>query len=124
MRLDAFLHAATEFRNRALNESNHRDENIASMYQENRLGFIAEFMDYRKNLGFHEAMKAAPRAGQTGGVTATTEDRGGRYDQAYLERKMQADDLKNAKAFLQNDVLSAATLDKFEEWKEDIVKAT
>ena len=48
---------------------------------------------------------------------------GGRYDQAYLERKMQADDLKNAKTLLQREVLSAETLDKFEEWKEDIIKA-
>ena len=36
---------------------------------------------------------------------------------------MQADDLRNAKTFLQREVLSAETLDKFEEWKEDIIKA-
>ena len=89
------------------------------------MGHIAEFVDYRKGLGFPETLKPAPasRAGQTGGAAAL-EDRGGRYYQAYLERKMQADDLRNAKAFLQNEVLSAATLDKFKEWKEDIIKAT
>ena len=31
-RLDAFLRAATEFRNRALYEFTHKDENIAIMY--------------------------------------------------------------------------------------------
>ena len=36
---------------------------------------------------------------------------------------MQADDLKNNKTLLQREVLSAETLDKFEEWKEDIIKA-
>ena len=63
-RLDAFLHATTEFRHRALYKSDHKDGNIASMYQEDRLGFIAEFMNYRRDLGFHEVMKTAPRVGQ------------------------------------------------------------
>ena len=58
------------------------------------------------------------------GAMTGSEDHGGRYDQAYLERKMQADDLRNAKTFLQKEVLSASMLNKFEEWKEDIIKAT
>ena len=37
---------------------------------------------------------------------------------------MQADDLRNDKTFLQNKVLSATTLYKFDKWKEDIIKAT
>ena len=124
-RLDAFMRATLEFQQRALYRSDHKDENVAVMYQEARLGHIAEFVNYRKGLGFPETLSPAPapRAGQAGGV-AGPEDRGGRYDQAYLERKMQADDLRNAKSFLQNEVLSATTLDKFKEWKEDIIKAT
>ena len=34
-----------------------------------------------------------------------------------------AEDLKNAKLFLQQGVLTAETLDNFDLWKEDIVRA-
>ena len=37
---------------------------------------------------------------------------------------MQADDMKNAKAFLQYEPLLASTLEKFDQWRDDIVKAT
>ena len=60
----------------------------------------------------------------TGAAAVDYEDRGGRYDQAYLARKMQADDMKNAKAFLQYKALSASSLEKFDRWKDDILKAT
>ena len=36
---------------------------------------------------------------------------------------MQAEDMKNAKLFLQYKPLSAATLEKFDQWRDDIVKA-
>ena len=37
---------------------------------------------------------------------------------------MQANDMKNAKAFLQYKALLASTLEKFDQWRDDIVKAT
>ena len=91
------------------------------LYRENKLGFIAEFVTYQASLGYRQVLNAAP-PGQVI-ATAGPGGQGGRYDQAYLERKMQADDLKNATSLLQREVLSAETLDKFKEWKEDILNA-
>ena len=44
-------------------------------------------------------------------------------DPQYWARKTMAEDLKNAKLFLQQGVLMAETLDNFDLWKEDIVRA-
>ena len=88
-RIDAFIRAMLHQRQQALYSSEHRDENVAIMYQEARLGHIAEFINYRRGLGFLEILSPTPvqRVGQAG-VMADPEDRGGRYDQAYLSRKM------------------------------------
>ena len=119
-RLDAFLASQLEWQQRALYQSAFGEENVAILYRENKLGFIAEFVTYRAGLGYRQVLNAAP-PGQV--IAAGPGGQGGRYDQAYLERKMQAEDLKNATSILQREVLSAETLDKFEEWKEDILKA-
>ena len=42
-------------------------------------------------------------------------------DSAYWTRKTQAEDLKNAKAFLQRELLSTEGIDHFDAWKEDII---
>ena len=96
------------------------------MFQETRLGHIINFIAYRASLGFLEALGPAHGMEPAGAAAAGPDhdDRGGRYNQAYLARKMQADDMKNAKAFLQYEALSASTLEKFDQWKDDIVKAT
>ena len=44
-------------------------------------------------------------------------------DPQYWLRKNMAEDLKNAKLFLQQGMLTAETLDNFDLWKEDIVRA-
>ena len=36
---------------------------------------------------------------------------------------MQAEDMKNAKLFLQHGPLSAATIEKFDQWRDDIMRA-
>ena len=41
----------------------------------------------------------------------------------YLARKTQAEDLKNAKLFLQQGLLTAETLNNFDLWKEDTIRA-
>ena len=44
-------------------------------------------------------------------------------DPQYWARKTMAEDLKNAKLFLQQGVLMAETLHNLDLWKEDIVRA-
>ena len=41
----------------------------------------------------------------------------------YWVRKTMAKDLKNAKLFLQQGMLTVETLDNFDLWKEDIMRA-
>ena len=92
-RADAFLASPLEWQQRALYRSAHCDENLAILYQESKLGFIAEFVAYRASLGYRQALNPAPPGQIVAG--AGSGGQGGRYDQAYLEGKMQADDLKN-----------------------------
>ena len=44
-----------------------------------------------------------------------------RYDPNYYAQKMQAEDMKNAKTFLQQGPLTAAGIEKFDLWKKDIL---
>ena len=48
----------------------------------------------------------------------------GQYDQAFCSRKMQAEDMKNAKQFLQQGPLTAAGIENFDQWRADIMRAT
>ena len=48
---------------------------------------------------------------------------GGQYDQAFCSRKMQAEDMKNTKTFLQQGPLTAAGIEKFDLWRDDIMRA-
>ena len=47
-----------------------------------------------------------------------------RYDPSNYTRRMQAEDMKNAKAFLQQGPLTVARIEKFDLWKKDILQAT
>ena len=47
----------------------------------------------------------------------------GQYPLEYMARRMQLDNMKNAKTFLQYSPLSAATLETFNQWREDLVRA-
>ena len=99
-RLEAFKRAPLNNRQTALYNSEHREENAAIMFQETGLGHIINFIAYQASLGFPEVLGPAHGAGAAA-AGPDDDDQGGRYDQAYLARKMQADDMKNAKAFLQ-----------------------
>ena len=46
------------------------------------------------------------------------------YDRNYYAQKMQAEDMKNVKTFLQQGPLTVAGIEKFNLWKEDILRAT
>ena len=59
-RVDAFLASHLEWQQRALYRSAHSHENVAILYQENKLGFIAEFVTYRASLGYRQALNPAP----------------------------------------------------------------
>ena len=61
--------------------------------------------------------------GAAGGVAPTGMEPAGRYDQAFCARKMQAEDMKNAKQFLQMGPLSTATIEQFDQWRDNITRA-
>ena len=69
---------------------------------------------------------AGPRLGApgaAGGAAPAGMEPAGRYDQAFCSRKMQVEDMKNAKQFLQMGPLSAATIEQFYQWRDDILRA-
>ena len=91
-----------------------------------RLGIITNFITYRGSLGRPEKLGplAGPEpAGAVGGAGPTAREPAGQYDQAFCTRKMQAEDMKNAKLFLQYGPLSAATIEKFDQWRDNIMRA-
>ena len=61
--------------------------------------------------------------GAAGGAAPAGMEPAGQYDQAFCSRKMQAEDMKNAKQFLQMGPLSAATIEQFDQWRDDIARA-
>ena len=90
------------------------------LFQEMGLGFITNYISLRASLGYPERL--GPMAGSglgatwaAGGAAATGMDPAGRYDQAFCTRKMQAEDMKNAKLFLQYGHLSAAIIEVFDQ---------
>ena len=93
------------------------------------LGVIPEFISYRASLGGAErlgpavAPGAAGATGAAGGGVSAGRELSGQYPPEYMARRMQSDDMKNAKTFLQYGPLSAATLETFDQWREDLVRA-
>ena len=69
-RLEAFIRAPLNNRQTALYNSEHREENAAIMFQETGLGHIVNFIAYRANLGFPEALGPAAGAGPAGAAAA------------------------------------------------------
>ena len=47
-----------------------------------------------------------------------------RFDPGRWKRKIQAEDMKNAKAFLRKGPLSAEDIEHFDTWKQDLIRAT
>ena len=46
------------------------------------------------------------------------------FDPGHWKRKLQAEDMKNAKVFLQKGLLSAEDIEHFDAWKQDLIRAT
>ena len=118
-----------ELRQTALFTSEYRSENSEIVYQEMRLGIITGFISYRASLGGSEklgpavAPGAARAAGAAGGGATARRESAGQYPPEFLARRMQSDDMKNAKTFLQYGPLSAATIETFDQWREDLMRA-
>ena len=90
-----------------------------------RQHIITNFIAYRGSLGRREKLEplAGPDpAGAVRGAGPTAREPAGQYDQAFCARKMQAEDMKNAKLFLQYGPLSAATIEKFDQWRDDTMR--
>ena len=127
-RLWHFIQVPAANRQAALFEGQHKDENAEILFQEMGLGFVTNYINIQANLGYPERLgpMAGPGLGATGaagGAAATGMEPAGRYDQAFLARKMQAEDMKNAKQFLQMGPLSAATIEQFDQWRDNITRA-
>ena len=127
--MDAFIQARVELGHTALFTSKYRSENAEIVFQEMRLGIITGFISYRASLGGVERLWPAVPPGATGaagaaggGATAGRES-AGQYPPEFLARRMQSDDMKNAKTFLQYGPLSAATIETFNQWREDLMRA-
>ena len=94
-----------------------------------KLGVIPEFISYRASLGGAErlgpavAPGAAGATGAAGGGAPAGRESAGQYPPEFLARRMQSDDMKNAKTFLQYGPLSAATIETFDQWREDLMRA-
>ena len=133
--MDVFIQARPEARNAALHNSAHRNENAEIVFQEMSLGIIINFIAYRGSVGHPEkvgtltrtelagAARGAGPTGAAGGAGPAAREPAGQYDQAFCTRRMQAEDMKNAKLFLQYGPLSAATIEKFDQWRDDIMRA-
>ena len=119
--MDAFIRAWVENRHTAPFTSEYRSENAEIVYQEMRLGIIPDFISYMASLGGTErlgpavAPGAAGATGAAGGGVSAGRELSGQYPPEYIARRMQSDDMKNAKTFLQYGPLSAATLETFDQ---------
>ena len=103
-RMDQFIRAPPANRNRALYDSIYSNDNAEIIFQESQLGLITNFILHRASIGRPERLgpRSGPEvAGATGGATPAGRELAGQYDQAFCARKMQAEDMKNAKQFLQ-----------------------
>ena len=102
--MEHYLRAPPEFRDVALTSSEHNTRNLTIVVRELALGHIAEYFKCRALPGHPERLGRLPAgAGAGGGVF----NHGGNLEAArppdleYWARKTQAEDMKNAKSFLQ-----------------------
>ena len=127
--VDAFVRAREDLRHAALFTSAHRSENAEIIYHEMNLGVIPEYISYRASLGGAErlgpaiAPGAAGATGAAGGRISAGRGLSGQYPPEFMARRMLSDDMKNAKMFLHYGPLSAATLETFNQWREDLARA-
>ena len=124
--MDQFIQVYPENRHAALYDSLYRNDNAEIVFQEMQLGIITNFINHRASIGRPERLGplAGPGpAGAAGGAAPAGREPAGQYDQAFCTRKMQVKDMKNAKLFLQYGPLLAATIEKFDQWRDDIMRA-
>ena len=105
-RLEHFIQVPPANRHAALFEGQYKNENAEIVFQEMGLGIITNFISLRASIGCPERLGpiAGPGPGATGaagGAAPVGMEPAGKYDQAFCFRKMQAEDMKNAKQFLQ-----------------------
>ena len=119
-RMDLFIRVSPQNRNTALYESQYRNDNAEIVFQDMRLGIITNFINHQASIGHPERLGplagAGPGlAGAAGGAALAGREPAGQYDQAFCSRKMQAEDMKNAKQFLLHGPLTAAKIEKFDQ---------
>ena len=103
-RMDQFIRARPKNRHAALYTSVYRNDNAEILFQEMRLGIITNFINYRASIGGTERLGPTAGPGPAGaarGVAIVGREPAGQYPQEFCARRMQAEDMKNAKLFLQ-----------------------
>ena len=124
--MDQFIQAPPANRNRALYESIYSNDNAKIVFQETQLGLITNFILHQASIRRPERLRpqaGLEAAGAAGGGAPAGREPAGQYDQAFCSRKMQAEDMKNTKQFLQYGPLTAAGIEKFDQWRDDIMRA-
>ena len=86
-----------------------------------RLGIITNFITFRGSVGRLE--KLGPLAGSEPAGPAEGAGPAAREPAGQYTRRMEAEDMKNAKLFLQYGPLLAATIEMFDQWRDDIMRA-
>ena len=81
----------------------------------------------QRRVGMYERMAPVPEEVTGGGpgnaVSAVNGEVARQFNPEYWMRKTQAEDLKNAKAFLQRGLLSTEGIENFNTWKDDILRS-
>ena len=121
---DRFLAATDNFRVLAITRSANSVAISSAVTKEVKLGHIAAFFRGRQELGLYGRMAPNTFAMAGGGPGPGANPKAARpADPQYWARKTQAENLKNAKLFLQQGLLKAESLNNFDIWMEDIVRS-
>ena len=112
---DQFLYSNDDYRALAISRSKHSGAISSAVRKEAKLGHLATFFRGRQELGLYGKMNPNTSAAVRGGPGRGVNLKAMRpADPQYWTRKTMAKDLKNAKLFLQQSVLTAETLDNFD----------
>ena len=113
---DHYLQASEDLRTMVIIRSANDTLLTAMVMKEVALCHIVEIFRTQRRVGMHERM--APPQEEAGEFTNTAYAGNGdvarQHDPKYWRRKTQAEDLKNAKAFLQKDLLSTEGIEQFD----------
>ena len=124
---DHYIQTSAELRTLTIATSTDKELLTSVVTKEVELRYIARYFRMRRTLGMFERMAPALEGGAGGGaaniVNAGNGEAARQFDPEYWTRRTQAEELKNAKAFLQRGLLSAEGIEHFETWKEDILRS-